>query len=166
MREVAECRIPSLPPEFTETRGKQRLVHQRPRLYTRSPPRATQEVERTEVENQNQSDHSNPASEDLAVVRYRPCNDPDQRDSTENVHACRQPFLRGRRFHPHRSQLQESLGIQSRPRQEVSDMKPTRSFDGASFIPRQPLAADKDTECQCPHSGPPRPHRGREEKES
>src|SRR5262249_34865334 len=53
VRQIAERRVPSPAPEIAHVRGQNRPDHQRLRIHTRGTPRAAQEMERSEVQEEN-----------------------------------------------------------------------------------------------------------------
>ena len=67
MSEVAEGRVPATTPEFAEARGSDRFLHEGFGVESIRTPVATEQCEETEVEDLQQADDSEPASDEVPI---------------------------------------------------------------------------------------------------
>ena len=67
MSEVAEGRVPATTPEFAETRGSDWLLHEGFGVEAVRTPVTTEQGEETEVEDLQQADDPEPASDEVPI---------------------------------------------------------------------------------------------------
>jgi len=73
MRQRVEAHVPTFAPEFAKRSRGERPLHDGLHVDSGSLPGKGDQMERSEMKHQNQSDHACPATEDRIISRNRPC---------------------------------------------------------------------------------------------
>src|SRR5580700_1844568 len=136
---LAEAQIPPLSPELCKRRRAQRGRHDGLRVNTQRLPRERNQLERSEVQQQDQSQHARPASRqrfsDGKSARHNP-----QKYSAERRFERRPKPRRKSRRRNALVRIQERVRIHPRPSEKISQRTPSQMRNsGSRSPPRQPL---------------------------
>src|SRR5580704_7841452 len=154
IRKLTEAQVPPLSPELCQRRRAQRSRHDGLCIDTKSLPRKSDQLERPEVQQQDQSEHARPTAQQRFCPRKRARHDPQKDRAKPRFKRRPKPRRKSRRRNA-LLRIQESVRIHSRPSEKISQRTPSRmSNSGPRPPPRQPLEAEKEGERQSPREHP------------
>src|SRR5258708_480774 len=114
MHEITERSIPTHAPKSGERRGGGRGLHDRARGDAERPPQERKEMEKPEMKEDQNANHSNPASNVWMGGTRRQPTHPDHRRPENRLHRCESPLANIRR----RNRSDSTKGSHIHPRPE------------------------------------------------
>src|SRR5271156_6056178 len=153
---LTEAKIPPLSPELRERRRAERRRHDGLRVNTQPPPHKSNQLERPEMQQQDQTQHARPPSQQWFSGGQRSRHNPHKYRAKGRFERRPKPRHKSRRRNV-LLRIQKCVRIHPRPCEQISHGTPGRMRNlGPRPPPRQPLEAEKDGERQRPHEHPRR----------